>query len=249
MWEHRARDGTRVFGHRGAMGYAPENTMASFAKAVALGVDAIELDVHLTADDEVVVIHDHQLERTTNGRGAVRQHTLDQLRRLDAGAWFGTEFAGERVPTLDEVVDWARGRCVVDVEIKGGPAPYPRIEERVVDILGRHRMLDQAIVISFDHPTVARVKALAPDLATGVLYMCRPVDPLQLARAAQANALFPDRWDCTKDDVELAHSADLSVHPWSTSEPAEIRALLAMGVDSITSNHPDRVRAVVDDRQ
>ena len=222
--------------------------MASFAKALALGVDAIELDVHLTADDEVVVIHDHQLERTTNGRGAVREHTLEHLRRLDAGAWYGTEFVGEQVPTLDEVVEWARGRCLVDVEIKGGPAPYAGIEERVVEILRRHGMLDRAIVISFDHPTVARVKALAPDLATGVLYACRPIDCVQLAGAARADALFPHWSHCAAEDVRLAHSAGLSVHPWATSEPGEIRSLLAMGVDSIASNHPDRVRAALRDR-
>ena len=243
MWNHRAAGRARVFGHRGAMGYAPENTMASFRRAVELGVDAVELDVHLTADDAVVVIHDPFLERTTNGRGAVRAHTLDQVRELDAGAHFGPEFAGERVPTLGEVLAWARERCVVDVEIKGGPAPYPGIAERVVELLTEHAMLDRSIVISFDHPTVRRVKSLAPGLATGVLYSCRPIDPVALAGAAAADALLPHWSYCAAEDVERAHAAGLSVHPWATSEAGEIRALLAMGVDSIASNHPDRVIA------
>ncbi|MBA2447286.1 MAG: glycerophosphodiester phosphodiesterase [Chloroflexi bacterium] len=231
------------------MGHAPENTLASFRKAVELGVDAIELDVHLTADDEVVVLHDPHLERTTSGRGQVRGLTPDQVRGLDAGAHFGPEFAGERVPTLREVLEWARERCVVDVEIKGAPAPYPGIAERVVELLVCYGMLEHAIVISFDHPTVRRVKALAPDLATGVLYSCRPVDPVRLARDAQADALLPHWSHCTAEDVERAHAAGLSVHPWATSEPDEIRALLAMGVDSITSNHPDRVLAEIEARQ
>lgn len=245
MWGHRAAGRARVFGHRGAMGYAPENTMASFRRAVELGVDAIELDVHLTADDRVVVIHDHFLERTTTGSGLVRERTLAEIEALDAGGHFGPEFVGERVPTLDETLAWMRGRCVVDVEIKGGPAPYPGIAERVVDALERHDMLESAIVISFDHPTARRVKALAPGLATGVLYSCRPVDAVALARAAGADALLPHWSYCAAEDVERAHADGLSVHPWATSEPTEIAALLRIGVDSVASNHPDRVVAAL----
>jgi len=225
------------------MGYAPENTMASFRKAVELGVDGIEFDVHLTADDRVVVIHDSRLDRTTDGPGQVREHTLEQIRALDAGSHFGPEFAGERVPTLEEVLIWMRERCIVDIEVKGAPQPYPGIEEHVVELLAQHQMLDRSVVVSFDHPTIKRVKALAPSLATGVLYSCRPVDPVQLARAADADALLPECSHCTAEDVERAHAAGLSVHPWVTSEPSEIRKLIAMGVDSIASNHPDRVLA------
>ena len=241
MWDHRSPGRARVFGHRGAMGYAPENTFASFALAVEQGVDAIELDVHLTADDEVVVIHDNHLERTTTGNGLVRERTLAEIGALDAGSRFDARFAGERVPTLAEVLEWARDRCVLDVEVKGGPAPYPGIEARVVDLIRRHEMIDRVLVISFDHPTVRRVKELAPELATGVLYSGRPIDATMLARAAGADALMPYWANLVADDVERAHAAGLSVHPWATSEPAEIRSLLAMGVDSICSNHPDRV--------
>ena len=253
MWDHRSPGRARVFGHRGAMGYAPENTFASFALAVEQGVDAIELDVHLTADDEVVVIHDHHLERTTNGQGLVREHTLAEIRALDAGSRFdarragtrraGAQRAGEPVPTLAEVLDWARDRCVLDVEIKGGPAPYPGIEARVVDLIRQSGLADRVLVISFDHPTVLRVKELAPEIATGVLYSGRPIDATSLARAAGADALMPGWANLAAEDVERAQAAGLSVHPWATSEPDEIRSLLRMGVDSICSNHPDRVVA------
>ena len=141
------------------------------------------------------------------------------------------------------MLGWARGRCVVDVEIKGGPTPYPGIAERVVELLTQHRMLDQAIVISFDHPTVRRVKTLAPELATGVLYACRPIDPAAVGQAAGADALLPHWSYCDAEHVRRAHEAGFSIHPWSTSEPLAIRALLAMGVDSVTSDHPDRVVA------
>lgn len=227
------------------MGHAPENTMASFRKAVEQGVDAIELDVHLTADDAVVVIHDPFLERTTNGRGSVREHTLEDVRALDAGSWFGPEFAGEQVPTLGEVLAWARERCIVDIEIKGGPSPYRGIEARVVELLRRHGMIDRAIVISFDHPTTQRVKWLAPELATGVLYACRPIDPVSLARTAGADAILPHWSHCDAEQVAVARAAGLSVHAWATSDPSQIRELLQIGVDSVCSNHPDRVVAAL----
>src|SRR3954467_15669012 len=109
MWQHRSGGRPRVFGHRGAMGYAPENTFASFERAVEIGVDAIELDAHLTADGEVVVIHDHELSRTADGDGVVGGKTLAELKALDVGIRFGPEFAGQQIPTLGEVLAWARG--------------------------------------------------------------------------------------------------------------------------------------------
>jgi glycerophosphoryl diester phosphodiesterase len=249
MWQHRSSGRPRVFGHRGAMGHAPENTFASFERAVEIGVDAIELDVHLSADDEVVVIHDHELNRTTNGQGVVHDLTLAQLKRLDAGAHFGPEWAGQRIPTLAEVLAWARRRCVLDIEIKGGPWPYPGIEARVVDLIRRHQMVDQTIVISFDHPTVARVKALAPEIAAGTLYSCRPVDPVRVALDAGADAILPFWAYCDPRTVERAHAAGLSVHPWATSDPDLIELLAGIDVDSICSNHPDRVVGVIGRRE
>ena len=241
MWQHRTDGLPRIFGHRGAMGYAPENTLASFDLAIQQGVQAIELDVHLTADGEVVVIHDPVLDRTTDGQGMVGEKTLAELKTLDVGAHFGAQFAGQRIPTLGETLAWARGTCVLDIEIKGGPWPYPGLEEKVVSLVRQHQMADQVIVISFDHPTVARVKALAPEIATGTLWSCRPVDPVAVAQAAGANAMLPFWAFCDRDTVERAHAAGLSVHPWATSEPRVIDRLIEMGVDSICSNHPDVV--------
>jgi glycerophosphoryl diester phosphodiesterase len=223
------------------MGYAPENTFASFERAIELGVDAIELDVHLTADGEVVVIHDHELFRTTDGDGIVGERTLAELKALDAGRGFGEEYVGQRIPTLGEVLAWARGRCVIDVEIKGGPWPYPGLEEKVVELIRQHDMADQTIVISFEHRTAARVKALAPEIATGTLWNCRPLEPVAVARAAGANAILPLWAYCDAETVEQAHAAGLSVHPWATSDPVVIDRLIGLGVDSICSNHPDVV--------
>ncbi|GIV95421.1 MAG: glycerophosphoryl diester phosphodiesterase [Herpetosiphonaceae bacterium] len=239
------RPGPYIIGHRGASGYAPENTMVSFERAIALRADAIELDVHPTSDGELVVIHDPTLERTTNGEGLVSAHTLAQIRELDAGSWFDPGFKGCRVPTLQEVLEWARNRVKVIIEIKLGPMFYPNIEELVIATLDRTGMRGDALVISFDHFCVRRVKELAPDIATGVLYAARTIDPVRLARDANADALLPYWALLTPKEVEAAHDAGLFIAPWGGPEQ-DYRYILSLGVDAVASDFPDRPRLVLE---
>jgi glycerophosphoryl diester phosphodiesterase len=235
-----------VVGHRGAMGYAPENTMASFERALELGADWIELDVHLTRDGELAVMHDETLDRTTNGTGLVKDRSMAELRQLDAGAWFGSEYAGQRVPSLDEVLDCARARdTMVDIEIKNAPIYYLGIEEAVVRCLEHHAMSERSIVISFDHAAVQRVKYLDSRVATGVLYACQPVDGgVGLAKAANADALLPHWAYVTPQDVKRAHDEGIAVAPWVSSDPRVLSSLINAGVDAIGTNHPDVLRAL-----
>ena len=236
----RERGRVWVVGHRGAMGHCPENTLASFERALELGADWIELDVHLSQDGELIVIHDETLDRTTNGHGLVRDHTLSELRTLDAGQ-------GQPVPTLPEVLDFARDRgTVVDIEIKNAPVFYDGIEAAVVQAVRAAKMEDNVIVISFDHAAVKRVKELEPGLATGVLYACRPTDAgIGLARAAGADAVLPHWAYISPEDVSVAHTAGLSVAPWASSDPVVLRHLVDCGVDAIGTNHPDVLRDVI----
>ncbi|WP_026369197.1 glycerophosphodiester phosphodiesterase [Kallotenue papyrolyticum] len=233
------RPGPYLIGHRGASGYAPENTMASFERAVAMGVDAIELDVHPTRDGELVVIHDPTLERTTNGRGLVSAHTLAELQQLDAGSWFDPAFAGERIPSLSEVLAWARGRTKVVIEIKQGPIFYQGIEAQLLATLERTGMRDQVLVISFDHHSVRALKRLAPEIPTGVLYAGRCIDPVALARAAEADGLMPYWALLTREEVEAAHAAGLFISPWGGPEQ-DYHFILATGVDAVAADFPDR---------
>src|SRR6266702_7074370 len=235
-----------VVGHRGAMGHCPENTLASFERGLELGADWIELDVHLSRDGALVVIHDETVDRTTNGSGLVQEHTLAELKKLEAGAWFGAAYAGQRILTLDEVLVWAQSTgTVLDIEIKNAPVYYAGIEENVVRTLDRHGMTGQAIVISFDHRAVQRVRALDSRIVTGVLYACRPVDALSLARDAGADALLPHWAYVTSSDVRAAHDAGLSVAPWTSSDPTILRSLIDAGVDGIGTNHPDVLRGLL----
>lgn len=234
-----------VVGHRGAMGHCPENTMASFKKALELGADVIELDVHLSRDGRLVVIHDPTLERTTNGRGFVRDLTWEELSRLDAGSWYGRRFAGERIPLLEDVLGWAKGRVRIAVEIKNGPVYYPGIEEGLVSLLEKEGVLGSSIIISFDHESVKRVNELAPGATTGVLFACKPVDSLSLAMKAGARLLLPHWFYVTKEMVELCHRSGLEVGPWGVNDVLAMEQLVEWGVDSIGTDYPDRLRGVL----
>ena len=243
----RGRPGPLVIGHRGAAGYAPENTMVSFSRSLAMRVDAIELDVHPTRDGELVVIHDATLDRTTDGHGLVSAHTLDEIGALDAGAWFGPGFRGEQVPVFRDVLEWARGRTPVVIEIKQGPIFYPDIEQQILAELDRATMRDNVMVISFDHISLRRFKELAPDVPTGVLYAGRCINPVALALDAGADVLMPMWALVTREEVEAAHRADLYIAPWGGPEQ-DFRYILATGVDAVATDFPDRPRRILEER-
>jgi glycerophosphoryl diester phosphodiesterase len=232
-----------IIGHRGAAGHAPENTLASFAKALALGADAVECDVQLSADGVPVVIHDPTLDRTTNGSGPVAARSAAELRALDAGAWFGPAFAGERIPTLAEVLDWARGRTRVVLELKQGPVYDARLPERVVEVIRDARAEGDVLAISFDHEAVRQVVAMAPAVLAGVLYAARPLDPVSLAWGAGATVLLPHWHFATADDVATAHEAGLGIAPWTVDDATVAERLFALGVDALSSNYPERLLA------
>ncbi len=239
------RDGhPLISGHRGAAGYAPENTMAAFRAGAEAGADLLELDAQRTSDGQVVVIHDHRLERTTNGRGWVWDHTLAELRALDAGAWYGAAFAGEPIPTLDEVAAWAAGRVRLNIEIKATPDTLCDLPEQVVGICRRHGIVGDTLVISFDHVAIRRVKQAEAGLACAVNFTARLVDPVAVARAARADILnlhagFIDRALC-----ELAHANGLGVQCFMDDPVLAVR-LAEMGVDFMDADRPDVVRAAV----
>lgn len=222
--------------HRGASRYAPENTLAAIRLALDHGAPAVECDVQRTKDRHLVVIHDQTVDRTTDGRGPVAAHALEDLLRLDAGRWFGPAFAGERIPTLDEVLEVAGGRALLKLEIKNGPTFYEGIEQQMVEAIGRRGMEEDVLLISFDHESLRRVRALSPRIATGILYAARLVDGPGAARAAGADALCIS-WDyATGDVVSGGHGAGLGVFVWTVDDEDVARHCLSLGVDGITSN-------------
>lgn len=223
-----------VGGHRGNPAEHPENTLPSFRSAIELGVDMIECDVHLSADGELVVIHDHTLDRTTDGTGLVVQQRLAELRRLDAGE-------GERLPVLAEVCALARDRVGLCVEIKQIPIPYPGLEERLVACLEAAGMLDQTAVISFHHGSVRRVKELEPRLVVGVLEGARPIDPVGLLRSANADIYCPHYGAMDPALVEDVHGAGGTVGVWTVDDDDAVAWCRACRPDSVFTNRPREI--------
>lgn len=243
----RFRRGPEVFiraAHRGASGQAPENTHAAFAAALDLGVDAIELDCQLSADGELVVIHDETLDRTTDGLGPVAARTWAELAVLDAGAWRGPQFRSERIPRLEDVLDQVSGRALLNVEIKSA-RDVGAIEAKLAALTTARAALEWILFSSF-HETAARnLHAAAPAAAIGVLWDRRPPSAaLDLAAALDARCIILARRLVDARFVEAAHARDLGVWVWTVNEVLEMRRLLALGVDALFSDYPERFCAV-----
>lgn len=227
--------------HRGASGRFPENTLRAFEVAIAAGAQVCELDVQASSDGVLMVIHDDTVERTTDGSGAVRAMTLAELKRLDAGVRFGREFAGERIPTLDEVMELARGRCGLNLEIKGAG-----IERRICETIIRHRALATTIVSSFDWDALAVVRRYEPQMRVGLLASQWPARLVGAAFELRADSINPRADIVTEDLCIAAHERNLSVLAWTADESAEMRRLIACGVDGIMTNYPERLRELME---
>jgi glycerophosphoryl diester phosphodiesterase len=229
-----------VIAHRGASGYAPENTMAAFRKAIAMGVTFIETDLHLSRDARFVAIHDETLDRTTNGRGAVHEFTLADLRKLDAGSWFGSEFAGERIPTIEEILQFAKKHDVVFyLELKPGGSWGG--EHALIGALRESGEIARIVVISFDASILASVRKIEPALMTGLLYDGQTTEPLDKALEVGARQIAA-RGDLVSPwMLKEARRHDLQVVCWTVNHPAHMRLLIEAGVDGIMSDYPDRI--------
>jgi len=232
----RAEGSLLVGGHRGNPAEHPENTLRSFRSAIELGVDMIECDVHLTSDGELIVIHDHMLERTTNGFGLVGQKSLAELRELDAGE-------GERLPLLSEVCELARDRVALCIEMKQMPIPYPELEEKLVGELRSQGMLDQVAVASFRHSSVRKVKELEPKLLVGVLEGARPIDPVGMMRGASADIYAPHYGAMDVQLVQDVHAAGGVVGVWPVDDAAGLAWCRLCQPDSLFTNRPAEILA------
>jgi glycerophosphoryl diester phosphodiesterase len=228
--------------HRGASGHCPENTRAAFLRAIELGADMVELDCQMTRDGAVVVIHDDRLDRTTSGRGRVRDHTLREIKALDAGSWFAAEFAGEEVLTLEEAIEILRGHVELNLEIKGEEAPG-RLEIQCVGIVRSLRFFSQTVFSSFSAPRMRLVRDLADDARIGVLVDAGAswAGGLDFARDIDAEAMHPRGSLASKARLAEAHTRGLEVRAWSVNRQADIDALVVLGVDGIFTDFPERL--------
>ena len=243
-------DITRI-AHRGASGkgLAPENTLAAFRKALDIGADAVEMDVHLSSDGHVVVCHDEILDRTTDQRGAIKNLSLSEIKQADAGTRFDPAFAGERIPTLKEVLDLIRDEAFALIEIK--PEDITREVVRTVE---EQDAVERVVLQSFHGEVVREIGTLNPNLRTGLLIgvpatKVRHIPASRLVRRTAevgADILALSHNAATPELVHELHRRDLGLYVWTVDEPDELNHMIRIGVDGIISNYPDRLKTILD---
>lgn len=236
--------------HRGASALAPENTLIAFEQAIQTGVDLLEIDVRASLDGEIVVIHDPTIDRTTDRTGVVAAQSFEQLRQADAGAWFSPAFSGERIPSLAEVLDLARHRAIVLIEIKAD-----HLAERVLQQVHAAGAQDGVVLQSFDPETIRRVSAIEPATSTALLMGDLPKSPSRLRARRMtrevlglgANALSIWHAALTPAFYEEMRQRGVTVWVWTVDEEIVMHDMTQLGVQGIITNHPDRLNRVLAD--
>lgn len=243
-----------IVGHRGAAGIAPENTLASFQKALDLGVTAIELDVHLSQDDELVVLHDPTLDRTTDGSGAVRNMPLAELKKLNASAKYKGQgiYAIQCIPTLQEVYDLVGKRAQVYIEIKLATdnQRYPGIEQKVIEVVRKNNAVNSTRVSSFDFATVRQIQTLEPPIGREAIISTAylrniglqgkgPVEIAADVAAQGARAVGVEKTYLSPALMSALKQAGLAVGVWTVDDPNDLWKFLDLQVDAVTTNRPD----------
>jgi glycerophosphoryl diester phosphodiesterase len=226
--------------HRGASGHAPANTMAAFLLATEMGADGIELDVHLSADGELVVIHDHTVDATTDGQGPVSALSLAELQQLDAGSWFDPRFAGERIPTLRQVLTAVGQRLLINVEIKVVPGHHPpALEREAVRLIEESGMVDRVLISSFSPRSLRRVRRLNRQIPLGLLYSRPAPAVLPALLRLSYDALHPHYGLVDARTSARARERGQRVNVWTVNDAGEMRRMCDLGVDGIITNYPD----------
>ncbi len=237
---------TKIFGHRGFSGKYPENTMLAFRKAVELGIDGIELDVHFSKDKELVIIHDELIDRTTNGTGLVADYTLKELKEFDASATFTGVYGKNEIPTLREYFELVKDlpNFVTNIELKTGVNEYHGIEKAVLDMINEYNLKDRIIISSFNHFSVLRFKELCPEMKCGFLEESWIVDMGAYTKKHGIECVHPIFCNLTDEHYAEMKANGRAVNTWTVNEKEDMRRLMSMGVDTIIGNFPDRALEV-----
>lgn len=245
MCQQTEQEGLVIVAHRGASRIAPENTLSAMRKAIEFGADYAECDVFQTKDGEIVLFHDEEMERTTGKDGMIWDYTLSELRELEVGFWFKEEFKGEPIPTLREVIQLVRGKIKLNIEAKVA-GNDPDIAQKVVDIIRSEKFAEECMVTSFEKPVIEKVKEIAPYIKTGFIFdEEHPPD------------IFEGNWEyvCSKRTlvdalfVKMAKQNGKKLFVWTVNYPAEMKRLIALGVDGIITDVPDVLKDILDQEQ
>lgn len=238
------------FAHRGFSGKYPENTMLAFEKALEVGIDGIELDVHLTKDGELVIIHDETVDRTTNGTGVVAEMTLNELKKLDASYIFEGKYGVNPIPTLREYFELVKDTGIVtNIELKTGINPYPGIEEKTLAMIDEFGLREQIIISSFNHYSVMRFKELAPEMPCGFLEESWIIGVADYAKKHGVECLHPIYAAVTEEYANAAHEAGLLINTWTVNTKEDMELMAKRGVNAVIGNYPDLCKEVLESLQ
>ena len=230
-----------IFAHRGASGYAPENTLEAFELAAKMGAHGVELDVHITKDGEIVVTHDETIERVSDGEGWVKDMTLSELKALHFNK-VKPEYKDARIPTLQEVFRLLEPTGLkINIELKNSHIDYPDLEKRCIELAEKENMLGKVLFSSFSHRSLLRVKAIDRSLFCGLLYEASMIKPWAYAVALGMDAIHPHFSEVLTPGGECAeaHKAGIKVNPWTVNREEDLRAVLREDADILITNYPD----------
>lgn len=232
----------KIIAHRGGARRTPENTLAAFKRSVEIGVDGVEFDVHRCATGELVVIHDDDLQRTTNGVGMIKESSYSEIARLSAGKWFSPEFIEERVPLLTDVLAVFDERMLINIEVKNTPVGYDGIEDDLLEVLADFPHRKNILVSSFDHHFLRRLRSRDEEIRIGILQAAMLVDPGEYASRFSASH-YINAFDCLLPEaVAEAQAAGLTVVVWTLNNPRDWAEALRFGVDAICTDDPDGLK-------
>jgi glycerophosphoryl diester phosphodiesterase len=231
-----------VFAHRGASAYAPENTLSAFQLAITQNADGIELDVTMTADGQVVVMHDTTIDRTTDGRGQVKKMDLHTLRQFDAGNWFGPKFKGESIPTLSEVFELVGDKVTTNIELQPYSSPLGQLTEKVASLVAHHNLEKKVILSSFNPRALAKMTYQLPSVPIGILLTHGKVgawSKLIFDMFVNYHSIHPHYSIVTPKMIQRARSKGHRVIAYTVNQPEDIQRLYAMGIDGIFTDDPE----------
>lgn len=238
---------TEIIAHRGAMGTHPENTMPAFLEAYRVGADGIELDVQMTKDGALVIIHDERIDRTSNGKGWVKDFTLEELRQLDFGIHFSDAFAGTKIPTLEEVLDWVTATPLgIHIELKNGIVRYDGLEDRVIELVRHYQLIDRVVISSFNHYSLVDVHRQHPDIETAILFMEGLYEPWHYARSIGANGLHCNLPVAVPEFLAGAAQDGMPVRPFIVNKKKHIQKLVEANCAGIFTDYPERALSIRD---
>lgn len=237
---------TKIYGHRGASGYAPENTLEAFQLAMEMGAEGIELDIHLTRDKQIIVTHDERIDRVSDGSGLISMLSLKDIKKHLFNRPH-PEYTEARAPLLEEVLELVKpGKMSINIELKNSYNPYEGMESKCLELVAKMGMEDRVVYSSFNHHSMTYLKSLNPEAICGLLYDCSLLKPADYLKLSGVNALHPQFYDLLNNKGEydeVRHQGGL-IHVWTVNDDRDMRKVMEAGADILITNFPDRALAV-----